>query len=209
MKSRNRWRLRRRPGVLWTVLLVIALVGTGAGIGITQAVGGDEPREKTTETLIPIGENGQPLTPRDQLELIGKANPGFGGYVIDQDDRSIVTVLMTDIKDMQAAERAAAAALGSQQPISEVRVAQADFLYTDLAEWFRQVNQHVIPEIMDVLTGYSIMEDKNRIEIGVVDITAKGKIVQLLQELGIPVRAVEIHEEGRFEPLSHDLTDTR
>jgi hypothetical protein len=193
--------LKKRTHIAVLVLLVIALLGTGAGLAISRAVGGDG---ETYDESIPFDEEGQPITHTDRLEMIGRDNPGFGGYVIDPEDRSIVTVFMTNVEDRQTAERIAEEVVGDQRPISEVRVAQADFLYTDLAEWFRQINQNVVPEIIDVLSGYSVKEDLNRIQIDITDSAARDTVVQALQRHGIPERAVVIEELARFQFLSQD-----
>ncbi len=205
MKYRNRLLLRTRRGFLALAVVTVALLGTGAAIGISQAVGRD--KDTVFDESIPFDENGQVITIRDQLELTAKNHPGFGGYTIDPDDNSIVTVLLTDEKEVGAVDKARSAAesaLGAGHNISEVRVGHADFLYTDLAEWFRQFRQHVWPEIVDIRTLRSIRPDLNRIYIEISDISARGRVVELLQKHGIPVNAVVIEEGKRAVTLAHD-----
>lgn len=178
------------------IVLVVVLIGTSAGIGVLQAVGGDE---RAFDESIPFKEDGQPLTHVDRLESIAEANPGFGGYFVDPDDGTIVTILMTDVGESQIAERSAASVLGADRYISQVKVAKAEFLYTDLAEWFRLINEEVVPEIADVLVSWSIREDQNRIEINVSDPEMRVKVIRLLEKNGIPLQAVVIEVSPDFD----------
>lgn len=187
-----------------TLLAVIALV---VSIGCSSKGGGIEPGQEPEvfDDSIPRGEDGRILTPRDQLEAIGEANPGFGGFVVDPEDGS-VTVLMIDPEDREFAERAAEQAVGvvlsENTVIEEVKVERADFPYTDLAQWYRRVQVHVWPEFVGVVVTSGISTSSNRIEIGVTDISVMERIHEILREQGIPLEAVEIKQSGGFSFLS-------
>ncbi len=144
-----------------------------------------------------------PITERDRLEQIAKENPGFGGYYRDRDDRSIVTVFMTDVSKREIAERAARAAVKDPESIREVRIVQADFEFTDLAEWYRLLKEHLWVAV-DEITSSCISEQTNRIEIGISDLSAQDKVTKVLNELGIPVDAVRIVEFAGVKTLPDD-----
>ena len=170
------------PRIALITLLLVALLVAGA-VGISQADGGDGSRQEVP-----------PITDDDRLEQIAKENPGFGGYYRDRDDRSIVTVLMTDVSKREVAERVARAVVDDPDSIREVRIEKADFEFTDLAGWYRLLTDHMWAAV-DEITASCISEDTNRIEIGISDLSARDKITGVLNELGIPVNAVTIEEE--------------
>lgn len=195
----------KRPHI--TSFLLIGIVALAASVACSRASSDVErtPEPQVFDDSIPRGENGQILTPRDQLEAIGDANPGFGGFVVDPEDGS-VTVLMTDIEDREHAERAAGQAAGivlSEDTVQgDVKIARADFAYTDLASWYRKVQAHVWPEFVGVVVNSGISTSENRIHIGITDLSARERIEDILLEQGIPLAAVEIRQGGGFSLLS-------
>lgn len=176
------------PRIALITLLLVALLVAGA-VGISQADGGDGSRQEVP-----------PITDDDRLEQIAKENPGFGGYYRDRDDRSIVTVLMTDVSKREVAERVARAVVDDPDSIREVRIEKADFEFTDLAGWYRLLTDHMWAAV-DEITTSCISEDTNRIEIGISDLSAQDKVTKVLNDLEIPVDAVSIMEE-RVRKLS-------
>jgi hypothetical protein len=178
----------------WRALAIIALVGAVAVIGITQAFeGGYSSADEGVRRV-------RPLTPDERLEQIAKENPGFGGLFRDPDDKSIVTVFMTDVSKREIAERAARASVSDPESIREVRIVQADFAFTGLAVWYRQITKHMWAAVDEVKEA-SISEETNRIEIGLSDLSARDKVIKVLNELGIPMDAVRIKKAGVWELL--------
>jgi hypothetical protein len=174
-------KMKNGPRIALIVLLLVALLTAGAA-EIAQAVGEDQPQQ-----------NDLPITEDDRLEQIAKENPGFGGYYRDRDDTSIVYVYMTDVSQRETAERAARAAVEDPESVSEIRIVQGDFEFTDLAEWFRLITKHLLP-VVDEINKKSIIPGTNRIEIGVSDLSAQDRVTKVLNEMGIPVDAVTIVE---------------
>jgi hypothetical protein len=108
---------------------------------------------------------------------------------------------MTDVSKREIAERAARAAVKDPESIREVRIEQADYEFTELAERYRMLKEHLWVAV-DEITTSCISEDTNRIEIGVSDLSAQDKVTEVLNELGIPVNAVTVVEERvRLLPL--------
>ena len=184
------------------LFLAVSGLASIASFGCTDANTEVEttPEPQVFDDSIPRGEDGQILTPRDQLEAIGEANPGFGGFVVDPNDGS-VTVLMTDVDDRELAERAAEQATGivlsGNTVTEELKIEQADFAYTDLAQWYRRVQTYVWPEFVGVVVSSGISTSENRIHVEINDLSARERIEKILIEQGIPLEAVEItHGEG-------------
>ncbi len=200
--------IRTKPRIALLTVLLVALLTTGTVIGITQAVGdeGGLTPEQAAELVRSLmreesetAKSARPMTPNERLEQIAKENPGFGGRFRDPDDKSIVTVFMTDASKRGIAERAAHASVKDPQSIREVRIVQADYEFTELAEWYRQITKYMWAAV-DEVTATSISEETNRIEIGLSDLSARDKVVAVLNELGIPENAVRFEEEV-WKPL--------
>ncbi|MEX0762777.1 MAG: hypothetical protein WD208_11010 [Dehalococcoidia bacterium] len=192
--------LRKKPGRIIAALVLISALSTGAALGIAQAVGGDRESNGNTQDEVIA-----PFTPIDRMELVAKEVPGFGGLFTDRnpDGSFTVYVYMMDENNRAGAEKAARARLGDMESVSELKVLKANYPFTDIAEWYRQLKRHLWAAV-DEITRSGIGYDTNQIRIYLSDLSAEDKLRQVFEELGIPVDAVLIQHGDPWILLSED-----
>ncbi|MEX0926680.1 MAG: hypothetical protein WD208_08185 [Dehalococcoidia bacterium] len=185
---------KRRAGITLAALVLIAALGTGAALGIGQSADrggtqGDQVESASQDET--QDEVTAPFTPIDRMEMVAKEVPAFGGLFKDRnpDGSLTVYVYMTDESDRAGAEKAADALLRDSDVISEMKVLKANYPFTDIAEWYRQLKRHLWAAV-DEITASGMSYETNQIRIYVSEYSARAKVRQVLRELGIPVDAV-------------------
>lgn len=181
MEPRSPIRLARRTFPLF--LLASGLLAVfAAGCNSTGSV-----IEERIDVDATLEAGGPPPTPyaKGFHMAIGRANPTYGGHYRAPDDRSVVTVLMTDTSDVEGARSALSGIFGPQEMFSEVRIEQADYSYFELATWYGLFGQRISRHI-DGISTTGIAGHRNRIEISLLDLAESEKLTALLREHRIP-----------------------
>ena len=153
---------------------------------------------------------------REFIELARDVASSAGFYIDEQDN---VVVYVADLADADAATSRVASVLtrlrlaaSSARATRKVLVRRADFSYRQLAAWRDRMTLPVLA--MEGVVYTDLNEGRNRLEIGLTDLTLSDQVLARLKELGVPPTAVEFREskipvpesgcdrlDGRCRPL--------
>ncbi len=161
----------------------------------------DDAMSPTFNTAGQPGASGLVRTLDDEFSDLAGEVPGFGGLYYDDD--GTLTVRLKDTGRADAARSPVSAFLVRQAGRSPARLGQipgevgamraiaARYDFRELRAWY---TGQVIPSLgaTDGVTMTDIDERRNRIVIGVRDLSTGGAITTRLSGLGIPADAVEI-----------------
>jgi hypothetical protein len=137
--------------------------------------------------------------------LAGVVPGGFGGMYYDDQNRP--TVFLKDVRKQHGANGVLKAYFrnrlrqfpNGRSEAAEFRFVQGQHDFATLADWRRGVDQDVfsIPGVVST----DIDEVRNRLEIGIDDAAANGRVHALLARLGVPPGAVVIEPKRREQPM--------
>ena len=157
---------------------------------------------------VPEPQNSAAPSPRPEAPsldewfvLTARQVPGFAGIYYDQ--QGVRVIRLVDVTKRAAAEAALAERLAEFPAAAGTRVLRADYNFLELDEW-RSLARHAVM-LVPGITSLDLDEMRNRLVIGIVDLSAQDLVESILAELSIPREAVVITEE-HLERLT-DLDD--
>ena len=140
-------------------------------------------------------EDGKRVTPDDRVAKIAQEEEGgFGGYYFAENDPGHVYVFMKDTSKTAAARSAIESAYNGDVSITQISVVQGQYSFNDLLNWYRSLIHAIANDRIPMASG-AVMESKNRILIGLPDMSRRSDIRDLMRELDIPSAAVIFEEE--------------
>ena len=140
-------------------------------------------------------EDGKRVTPDDRVAKIAQEEEGgFGGYYFAENDPGHVYVFMKDTSKTAAARSAIESAYNGDVSITQISVVQGQYSFNDLLNWYRSLIHAMANDRIPMASG-AVMEAKNRILIGLPDMSRRSDIRDLMRELDIPSAAVIFEEE--------------
>lgn len=150
---------------------------TGAGAGIPAA---------------PVSAvSAAPVDRPDEAEMaaLARAVPGLGGYYLAGDGALVVH--LTDLAQARAATEALLPVARRQNPGGvPVRARQARFTFLELQAWRDQLSDPLLS--LDEVAFVDLDEGQNRVTVGVTRDEARGRVVALAVERGVPPEAVHV-----------------
>ncbi len=178
-------------GLLWAILF-------GAAPALAQDGG------KECEWAVPVERGFKDHN--DLLMDIHNLAPGFGGVFVS-DDQTTLKVYLLDTSRLEEAKRAVEQVFGeSITQGRKLEALQADFSIAQLYGWYQCMQDEVWAFAQVSMTDLD--EGKNRIEIGVDELSATEGIEKALAGLGIPREAVVISVQGRPVLAAGEEEDT-
>lgn len=136
-------------------------------------------------------------TQDDLLMRIEQVAPGFGGMFIDSDGR--LTVYLLDSSQLPAAGAAIESVFGPETiPAAGLRAAAGQYTVSQLAAWTQQAAR--VMELPGV-TLVDLDEARNRVAIGVDDISKAQEVAQILASMDVPIAAVVIETTDSIRPV--------
>jgi hypothetical protein len=142
-------------------------------------------------------------TQDDLLIRVGKQVPGFGGMYVDSDGRLVLYLL--DTAQLPAARSAIEAVFGPDRvPAAGVRAVKAQYTVSQLAAWTRRA-----AAVLE-LTGVTLVdldEARNRVAIGVDDLSRVTTVEKALSSIKIPRAAVVIDVTGPIRPVTRRVRE--
>lgn len=139
-----------------------------------------------------------PSTDNEYLLAVGELEPNFGGFFLDQ-GRLNIYLLNADTATQEEKDRVVHSLVRVYgETILELSRSPVEFLkgnygMVDLYNWYTKL---VDIFAIDGVTSTDLDEGRNRLAVGVVDASLAPAIRSRLPQLGIPVDAVIIDEEG-------------
>jgi hypothetical protein len=176
--------MKRRTFVL--TISIVAAAALGAGAIATQA--DTEARNRwTIETLPP-----ELIFDDEPMMAIARELPGFGGFWFDDEDRIVVG--LTNPQDLDRAIELVKPWLSAHKPKGYVaQIVRYPFI--ELAV-YRTILMDYVHEIEGV-RSLGVNESDNRVKIGVLTDAALPPLIELLNELQIPLEAVIFPRVGK------------
>ncbi len=123
--------------------------------------------------------------------LTARQVPGFAGLYYDR--QGVRVIRLADVTKRAAAEAALAERLAEFPAEAGTRVLKADYNFLELDEW-RSLARHAVM-LVPGITSLDVDEMRNRLVIGITDLSAQGEVESKLADLSIPREAVVITEE--------------
>jgi hypothetical protein len=126
--------------------------------------------------------------------LAGRVPGGWGGFFLEE---GVPTIFLVD----PALKHAAIEVLATEGfPVtSSTRAKQGRWDFAQLYDWYRYLTRNV--SAIDGLSSSDIQEARNRIEFGVIDEAARGRLEQTLAALEVPCFLVAIEIRPRAVAL--------
>ena len=159
--------------------------------------GGSNYQEEAVKRL--LDKDGNIVTTDDRLAKIAREQEGgFGGYYFDEKDPGQAYVFMKDPSKAEAARTAFQLAhSGGQRTITEITPVRGDYAFNDLLTWYKALRRKMAENNTNMSSG-AVMEIRNRIVMGLPDMTKVDDIRRLMRDLAIPEGAV-VFEESQVE----------
>ena len=181
------------------ILLLFVVGAVLAQEATDPPAGNDEPTEDAV--LDVVDSDGNVRLPIDRLgDVAGEKEGGFGGYYFS-DDKDTVYVFMTDTTKTTEAREAFNAAYSGRHSPGSIVVVEGQYAFDTLVAWYYQLIPALSAEEIYPSTS-AVMEDKNRIELGLKDESEFDDVRTVLADLEIPEDAVILVERGRIELLA-------
>lgn len=185
---------------MMAAILLVFVVGTILAQEATDPpTGNSQPTEDAVRNVADC--NGNVRLPIDRLgDVAGDKEGGFGGYYFS-DDKDTVYVFMTDTTKMPEAREAFNAAYSGRYSPSSVVVVQGQYSFNKLVSWYYQL----IPALSNAdihPNSSAVMEDKNRIELGMGGESEFDGVRAVLAQLEIPEAAVILVQRDRIQLLA-------
>ena len=139
----------------------------------------------------------------DQLAGVAEDVPGFGGYYFERPGMQghlNIYLLNPDQAVAEAAQERLTVIYDSEQIAqAQVRAVQGQYGYDQLLEWYRKLQGGL--GYVPGLVFTDIAEDQNRLSVGVSTKRSQDQVVEALDRLDIPSKAVNVEVTDPIKPL--------
>jgi len=151
-----------------------------------------------------LNESGFKRHPYQNMVDAALENPGgFGGYYISG-DRTTAYVYMTDVELTVTAEAIFRDIYKGMHDIESVIPVYGEYSFDELSDWYIEINSSP-GDVFITTSSFSVRD--NRLEFGVLEAADVARMHSLLQELGIPLRAVKIYRDAVVKLDEGDLRE--
>ena len=170
---------------LLIVACITMVVLFGAGLALAQTPDGAMPNPPTDHKSF--------RTMDDLLVEVGSKVPEFGGMFLDPEENVLNVYLLNHGKAAEV-EQAIKEVFGPERiPDGGIHILQGQHSMAQLKQWYDAMqNVFQIPGV----TGTDILEDENRLWIGVEEMEIRGAVEKEIKRLGIPHEVVAVVEFG-------------
>ena len=172
---------------------MVSALAVSVAMAQDPPAGDGDQREDAVDRM--TDEDGNVVTPDDRAaEAAEDHEGGFGGYCFDDADPAHVLVYMKDTTKISEARAAVNSLYEGDIPITRVTVVQGQYAFDDLLDWYRLLLPAMTTDMISVSSG-AVMEGRNRIVIGLTDMSDVPDLRELMEDLNIPEGAVEFEDE--------------
>ncbi len=175
------------------VLLMVSALAVSVVMAQDPPAGDGDQREDAVDGM--TDEDGNVVTPDDRAAQAAETHEGgFGGYYFDDADSAHVLVYMKDTTKTREARAAVEDLYEGDIALTRFTVVQGQYAFDDLLEWYRLLLPAMTTDMIALSSG-AVMEGRNRIVIGLTDMSDVPDVRELMEDLNIPEGAVEFEEE--------------